>query len=131
MKLIKYSILIFLSLLVITGCCSEKDQRSMVVTASAYNSHRYQTQGDPTVTAWGDKLIPGLQAIAVSRDLIREGLTHGIRVKIEGLSGEYIVMDKMNRRFRETIDIYMGNDIEEARKWGRHKVTITWFVEEK
>jgi 3D (Asp-Asp-Asp) domain-containing protein len=99
---------------------------SLEVTATAYNSVRSQTQGDPTLTAWGIRLEPGMKAIAVSRDLIRRGLTRGVEVKIEGLEGTYVVVDKMNARFTRRIDIYMGKDVAAAREWGRRKVTIYW-----
>ncbi len=101
------------------------------VTATAYNSVNSQTKdGDPTLTAWGDKLKPGMKAIAVSRDLIEDGLTHGTEVTIEGLPGTYKVMDKMNKRWEEKIDIYMGNDVKAAKEWGKRTVTISWVEKE-
>ncbi|MBU3123780.1 3D domain-containing protein [Sinomicrobium weinanense] len=93
----------------------------------AYNSVNSQTKrGDPTLTAWGDKLKPGMKSIAVSHDLIKMGLGHNTKVKIEGLAGVYVVKDKMNKRWKKKIDIYMGQDVKAARKWGRRKVTITF-----
>lgn len=101
------------------------------VTATAYNSVNSQTkEGDPTLTAWGDTLKPGMKAIAVSRDLIDDGLTHGTEVTIDGLEGTYIVRDKMNKRWEKKIDIYMGLDIEAAREWGKRKVVISWGEEQ-
>ena len=94
------------------------------VTATAYNSLAEQGQGDPTLTAWGDRLEPGMRVIAVSRDLIEEGLTHGTKVRIEGLPGTYTVADKMHRRWKNKIDIYMGTDVAAARQWGKKQVTI-------
>jgi 3D (Asp-Asp-Asp) domain-containing protein len=108
------------------GCLGSDYEHSAVVTASAYNSVPEQTSGDPTVAAWGDELKPGMKAIAVSRDLIERGLTHGVKVKIEGLSGTYEVLDKTNARFKERIDIYMGEDVQAAREWGKKQVTIYW-----
>ncbi|WP_297791286.1 hypothetical protein [uncultured Marinobacter sp.] len=97
------------------------------VTATAYNSVNSQTKaGDPTLTAWGDTLKPGMKAIAVSRDLIEDGLTHGTEVTIDGLPGTYIVRDKMNKRWKDKIDIYMGVDVKAAREWGKRTVTISW-----
>jgi len=109
--------------LVLTGCDEERSQQ---VTATAYNSVKSQTQGNPALAAWGDILKPGMKAIAVSRDLIAKGLTHGTEVEIEGLSGVYIVRDKMNKRWKDKIDIYMGTDVAAARQWGQKTVTITW-----
>jgi 3D (Asp-Asp-Asp) domain-containing protein len=99
---------------------------SLVVTASAFNSVAAQTDDNPTLTAWGDHLEPGMKAIAVSRDLIALGLGHGTRVRIEGLPGEYVVRDKMAARWKQKIDVYMGVDVKAAREWGVRKVRIHW-----
>lgn len=102
---------------------------SLTVTASAYNSLRYQTgPGNPNVTAWGDSIAPGMKIIAVSRDLIRKGLDHNTPVKIEGFEGIYLVKDKMHYRWKNKIDIYMGEDVQRAKKWGRKKVNIQYLV---
>ena len=66
-----------------------------------------------------------MKAIAVSRDLLNRGFKRGTIVKISGLPGEYVVLDKMNKRWRNKIDIYMGQDVQAARNWGRRNVTIT------
>ena len=100
---------------------------TMDVISTAYNSVSSQTTTKhPALTAWGDTLKPGIKAIAVSRDLIKIGLTHHVKVKIKGLEGDYLVMDKMNKRWTKKIDIYMGLDIAAAKKWGKRKVTISW-----
>ena len=101
-------------------------ERSLVVTATAYNSISEQTDNQPNLTAWGDSLIPGIQAIAVSRDLIPLGLDHRTSVSIEGFSGKFLVLDKMNKRWEKRIDIYMGDDLEAARAWGKRQVEIRW-----
>lgn len=100
----------------------------MVVTVTAYNSVPAQTSGDPSVAAWGDRLKPGMKAIAVSRDLLRQGLGHGTRVRIEGFKGEYAVMDKIAKRFKKRIDIYMGLDVAKAKKFGKKTLKISWTV---
>ena len=105
---------------------SGKGDRILKVTAAAYNSLPGQTQGDPTITAWGEKLTPGMKTIAVSRDLVKLGLTYGAKVKIEGLPGSYTVMDKLHKRWKLRIDIYMGKDVKAAKKWGKRQVTIRW-----
>ena len=102
------------------------DNHVLKVTATAYNSKPSQTQGDPNLTAWGDRLAPGMKAIAVSRDLIDMGLTHGVKVRIDGLKGSYTVLDKLHKRWKRRIDIYMGNDVKAAKKWGKREVTIRW-----
>lgn len=101
---------------------------TLVVTASAYNSLSSQTgPGDPNVTAWGDTLEPGMKVIAVSRDLIRKGLDYNTPVKIEGFDGVFVVKDKMHRRWNNKIDIYMGKNVQMAKKWGRKKVEILYL----
>lgn len=103
--------------------------RSLEVTASAYTSAAGETHGDPNEGAWGDRIEPGVRAIAVSRDLVERGLTRGTRVRIEGLPGTWKVLDKMNRRWKRKIDIYMGTDRERALEWGKRTVTIQWRVD--
>ena len=119
------------ALFLLVGCDLEKTD-SMEVTASAYNSVPSQTTNEnPTLAAWGDRLEPGMKCIAVSRDLIKLGLTHNTEVKIDGLPGTYLVKDKMNKRWQKKIDIYMGNDEAAAKEWGVRKVTISWNVEQE
>ncbi|WP_296619209.1 hypothetical protein [Marivirga sp.] len=99
---------------------------TLTVTATAYNSVEAQTkEGNPALAAWGDTLKPGMKAIAISRDFLKENLIgHNSEVKIEGLEGTYIVKDKMNKRWTRKIDIYMGVDEEAARNWGKQEVEI-------
>ena len=101
-------------------------ERALAVTATAYNSLPEQTDADPHLAAWGDPLAPGMKVIAVSRDLIPLGLDHRTSVKIEGLPGVYLVLDKMHKRWEKRIDIYMGNDLDAARTWGKRRVEISW-----
>lgn len=114
------------SLFLLSTAGSSAKEQVLEVTATAYNSVPGQTQGDPQTTAWGETLRPGMKAIAVSRDLLERGLTQGVEVQIQGLPGTYVVMDKLHKRWRQRIDIYMGEDVEAAKKWGKQKVTIRW-----
>lgn len=102
---------------------------TLQVTASAYNSVSFQTgEGNPRITAWGDTLQPGLKAIAVSRDLIDRGLDHNTPVKIEGFDGVFLVKDKMHYRWKNKIDIYMGENVQKARRFGRKKLKIYYVT---
>jgi len=101
-------------------------ERSMEVTATAYNSVEWQTDDRPNHTAFGHILEPGMRAIAVSRDLLALGMDPGTVVHIDGLPGAYVVRDTMARRWQKRIDIYMGEDIEAARDWGVREVTVRW-----
>lgn len=103
--------------------------RTLAVTATAYNSLAAQTDRDsPNVAAWGDTLYPGMRVIAVSRDLLDTGLVRNTLVEIVGLPGKYRVVDKMNRRWRKRIDIYMGLNRDSAMLWGKREVEIAWEV---
>jgi len=100
--------------------------RSLVVDATAYNSLPEQTSGDPTLTASGHRLEPGMRAIAVSPDLAALGLVHGRKVRIEGLEGEWVVRDRMARRWKRRIDVYLGEDLGAAQRFGLRRVRIHW-----
>jgi 3D (Asp-Asp-Asp) domain-containing protein len=100
--------------------------RSAVVTASAYNSHPDQTDGDPFLTASGERLQPGMKALAVSADLFADGLDFGTRVRIEGMDGEWVVLDRLPSGRRRSIDLYFGLDEEAALRFGRKRVRIDW-----
>ncbi len=105
-------------------------EKSMKVQVTAYNALPSQTTAiDPEVAAWGDTLKTGMKAIAVSRDLIPLGLRRGTSVRIEGLEGEYLVLDKMNRRYSRRIDLFMDKDVKAARNWGRQGRCIYWDVD--
>lgn len=109
------------------NCAQGEDMKSMQVTATAYTMDESETKkGNVGLAAWGDQLEPGMKVIAVSGDLIAKGLDHNTKVRIKGLDGTYVVRDKMNKRWKNKIDIFMGNDREKALKWGKRKVTIYW-----
>jgi 3D (Asp-Asp-Asp) domain-containing protein len=111
-----------------TKIVKKKKLNTIKVTATAYTSHPGQTDKTPFLAAWNNKLKPGMKVIAVSRDLIKKyGLTNGVKVKLKGLPGYYVVRDKMNKRFRNKIDIYMGLNKKKALKWGKRQITISWY----
>lgn len=128
-KVVASTIWILFVVLLFTTC-KKTETKELEVTASAYNSLPAQTHRDhANVGAWGDTLKPGMKIIAVSQDLIEQGLTRNQLVEIEGLPGKFRVLDKMNRRWKQKIDIYMGINEERANEWGLQKVTIKWEVE--
>ena len=108
-----------------------RDRRSegLVVTATAYNSLPSQGVGRATHGAWGDRLKPGTKSIAVSKDLLALGLGRGATVRIEGLPGEYVVLDRLPKRWTRRIDLHMGKDVRAARRWGVREVRICPSVE--
>jgi 3D (Asp-Asp-Asp) domain-containing protein len=94
------------------------------VDVTAYNATVAQTDATPSIAAWGDRLRPGMRAIAVSRDLLSLGLDRGTRVEIDGLPGEYVVLDKTHRRWTRRVDLFMGKDVRKALNWGKRKMRI-------
>jgi len=105
----------------------EFGKRKLRVTATAYTSHAAQTDSTPFLAAWNNRIRPGMKIIAVSRDMLtRYGMRNGTKVRIAGLPGYYRVRDKMNKRYRKRIDIYMGLDRRKALRWGRRSVVIYW-----
>ena len=103
---------------------SANERRWLEVHVTAYNATVAQTDGDPWIAAWGDELRPGMRAIAVSRDLLSLGFDHRTRVEIDGLPGEYVVLDKTHRRWMRRVDLFMGEDVRKALSWGIRKMRI-------
>ena len=99
--------------------------RELVVTATAYNSLPGQTDSTPNLAAWNNPLFPGMRAIAVSRDLIPLGIGNQVVVEVVGY-GFFTVLDKMNKRYKGRIDVYYGDDVEAARKFGKRQVRVVW-----
>ncbi len=128
MNLLKSLVLSFITMSGFTSFvyACEDTSRQLQVTATAYTSSVKETDSTPTITAWGNKLRPGMRVIAVSRDLLSIGITLGTLVTIEGFDSDFIVLDKMNKRWKKKIDIYMGNDRHAALQWGKRKVNICW-----
>jgi 3D (Asp-Asp-Asp) domain-containing protein len=67
-----------------------------------------------------------MKAVAVSRDLLKEGLKRGTTLRIEGLEGRYVVLDKTGSRYKKRVDIYMGIDVRKAKQFGVRKLRIYW-----
>lgn len=73
------------------------------VTVTAYSPRVIETDSTPFINACGKRVAEG--QVAVSRDLWNAGYQCGSRILIEG-KGEYIVMDKMNKRWKNRVDIF-------------------------
>jgi len=79
------------------GFVSGKDERVLQVTATAHNSLPGQTQNDPSLTAWGKKLVPGMKAIAKGCAMVSKSESTGFPAHtrlwtscIDGGNGELI-----------------------------------------
>jgi 3D (Asp-Asp-Asp) domain-containing protein len=105
---------------------SAPEQHRLTVKVTAFNSTRAQTDDRPNETACGDHIAPGERIVAVSRDLKAAGLECGEEIRIEGLDGSWRVADSMAARHEQRIDIYMGNDVKAARRWGVKEREIRW-----
>ena len=111
-------------LLLVGSCAGCSCEQHLTVTATAFNSTRAQTDGDPYDTACGVKLQPGERMLAVSRDLAEQGLGCGAEITIDGIEGTWTVVDVTSARHQRLIDLYMGRDVRGARQWGRREVDI-------
>ncbi|MFV9484636.1 3D domain-containing protein [Christiangramia sp. ASW11-125] len=136
-RLKKSAILIsgFILMIYLTACTAfdgnknVEDWDTICVTATAYNSVEYQTQNNPRITAWGDTLRPGMNAIAVSRDLLKMGLDYNSPIKIEGFDSVFYIKDKMHYRWKKRIDIYMGQDVSKAKDFGKKQLNIAYLFQ--
>jgi 3D (Asp-Asp-Asp) domain-containing protein len=91
------------------------------VIATTYTPSEKETDSTPLITASGFKINPKNpkkhRIIAVSRDL-KKKYKFGTRVKISGAgkySGEYVVRDVMNKRYKKRIDILIGHNDKQTK----------------
>jgi 3D (Asp-Asp-Asp) domain-containing protein len=87
-----------------------------IVTVTTYSPTVAQTDSTPLITASGFKINPNnpkrQRIVAVSRDL-KKKYKFGKKIRITGigkLSGTYTVRDVMNKRYRNRVDILIGED---------------------
>ena len=87
-----------------------------IVTVTTYSPTVAQTDSTPLITASGFEINPKnpkrQRIVAVSRDL-KKKYKFGKKVRITGigkLSGTYTVRDVMNKRYRNRVDILIGED---------------------
>ncbi len=97
--------------------------KAMAYTSCSVGKKRHKR---PVRGAWGDSLTRDMKAVAVSPDLLDMGLEHGDIITIEGLPGQYKVLDLMHSRHSKSIDIFYGDDQCGALAWGRRTLTISW-----
>ena len=59
----------------------------------------------------------------------RDRLHHrsSVWIEIDGKeTGPYLVLDKMNKRWKHRIDVYFGVDLKAALEFGKKRVRISW-----
>ena len=108
--------------------CNPDKKYNLEVRALAYTSRsrKGSKKGAVPMSACGEPLTPGIKAVAVSPDLLTRGLAMRTKIKIQGMDGEYEVLDTMSPRWNKTIDIYFGDDVLGARQWGSKDIVISW-----
>ena len=94
-----------------------KPVATVFMTASAYNSVPWQTDGSPYHTAIGSMTRDGVVA--------SNYFPIGTRITFPDLYGdkEFRVEDRMNPRYFKTVDIWM-DEISQARQFGRKYVRV-------
>lgn len=98
------------------------------VYVSKYNAVEEQTDDTPLITASNEMIHKGV--IALSRDLEEEyGFKFGDQIFIKELKGPFIFKDRMNKRFKRSVDIYSECE-KEAIKFGRRKYHLVIYKEE-
>ena len=102
----------------------------VTVTATIYHAVEGQTDSTPNLTATMfeiDLSNPRKHnIIAVSRDLESMGFKMNQKVLIQGagdLSGEWIIRDRMNKRFTKRID-FLVNTTRKGGKWENVKISL-------
>ena len=124
MRFIIASLLLFLM-----GCTKIEtkvvyiEREVYIVTATVYHAVKGQCDSSPLITASGAKIKSADNAydhryIAVSRDLL-DVFPYGTKVEVSGcgeLSGEYIVVDTMHKRYKGYIDILINPNMKQG-KW--------------
>lgn len=94
------------------------------VTVSAYSSTKDQTDDTPFVNAHGSDVFVG--QVAVSRDLMSDGLTFGSVVWIPEV-GLLRVTDVMNARWKRRMDVWCPSR-EAAKRFGvKDDATVVWM----
>jgi len=102
----------------------EENYKSIRVDISAYTASVDECDSTPYVTA--DGTLSTVGRVAVSRDLLKNGIAHGSRIYIPK-QGVFIVADSLNSRFTKRIDIMMGNK-KAAKLFGlKENVKIYYF----
>ncbi len=88
---------------------SDENHKKFVARVTAYNPDVLSQNDNQTKLAFGSTFKIQQKFVAVSRDLEKKGLSNGTKIKIDGLSGIYIVKDRMHKKMRNCIDVAVNN----------------------
>lgn len=96
------------------------------VSVSAYNACPTQTDSTPYIMASGKRVYEG--AVALSKDIEKEfGLKFGDKItlgdEITLLDRTFVFEDRMNKRWKRRVDIFMWSK-KEAKKFGRQQTVM-------
>lgn len=96
--------------------------KGQVMEISAYNLVEEQCDNSPLIGAFGDNLMElmdqGIQVCASN------AFSKGTRLQIQGF-GKCVVMDRMNSKYKNHVDICMGMNIEQALSFGRRNLKVS------
>jgi len=90
---------------------------SIIATVYSYNSEVGQTDSTQDITASGHVLREGDRVVA------NNCLRFGTRIWVQGY-GEYIVLDRMNRRYNCSVFDVWSADKEWSKQFGKRRLTI-------
>ena len=98
----------------------QEEKITRIVTA--YNSVPWQTDDTPCIGAFGDDLcvLHKVGDLSCAADL-----EYGTKLWIPPFQNWCTVRDRMARKFKDRVDLFMGDDIEGAKKFGKQKLTLT------
>ena len=88
-----------------------------VLTVTSYSPRVVETDSTPFINACGSAVAEG--QVAVSRDLWLAGWVCGRKIWVQDI-GILTIMDRMNPRYEDSVDIFRFNT-RKAKRFGRQK----------
>ena len=88
---------------------------------TAYNSTIGQTDSTPCISADASNICK--RYAKGEKICASNSYPLGSRLYVDGY-GECTVADRMNRRYKDRVDVYFGKDVKRARNWGRRKTNV-------
>jgi 3D (Asp-Asp-Asp) domain-containing protein len=99
-----------------------KKAKGQIMEISAYNLVESQCDNSPLIGVFGDNLMELMdQGIRVCAS---NAFLRGTKLQIHGF-GECVVMDRMNSKYKNHVDICMRMDVEQALSFGRRNLRVS------